>query len=444
MKLSTRSIHQSGKNCLFIILFCLVIGVVFGEVATPSAVLSPEDAVQMALTQASVYQQARFNEKIAAEDLKQARAAFLPRVAAPVSVISNSAAHNGETPDQVSFIGANALHDYQGCVTISGEIDIAGRLRATLSRARALLKAAKAGTEAARRAFVEATQEAYFNLALAVAKRQFAEQNLASAKEFEHITQLLFGGREIAEVDLERARLQGRTRVDELEQSRAAEAAAVEGLRVFLGTDSTFPIQVKDLLSCLPNEGEIASFSADSIARHPELARLEAERIAAGQDLRIARADRRPQLSYAVSGGAETDALNQASIKEHTGTLTTVNFSLPIFDGSMTKSKERQARLRLQAAASVQSQTRRELSQQFFTARSQVLSARERILNAQNGLVDAEKNYRVSIARYKAGEAPVLEVTDAQSTLTAQKMALFQAIADYQVGLARLKQGTAP
>src|SRR5436190_412752 len=63
---------------------------------TPAAASTPltlNDAVQQAINQASTFQQARVEELIAAEDVRQARLAFLPRLTSPLSFIYNSPAH---------------------------------------------------------------------------------------------------------------------------------------------------------------------------------------------------------------------------------------------------------------------------------------------------------------------------------------------------------------
>src|SRR5262249_35995406 len=126
-------------------------------------VLTREAAVQLALTQASTFQQAQLNEQLAAEDVRQAQVAFLPRLASPSSFIHTSpliGAPHG-MPREPSFIAANAVREYEALMGVTGELDMAGRLRATLRRNRALLEAAHAGTEVARRALAQATAEAY-------------------------------------------------------------------------------------------------------------------------------------------------------------------------------------------------------------------------------------------------------------------------------------------
>ena len=84
----------------------------------------------------------------------------------------------------------------------------------------------------------------------------------------------------------------------------------------------------------------------------------------------------------------------------------------------------------------------RNLTQQFYAAQNQALAAASRYQFLNQSVAQAERNVQASIARYRSGEAPIIEVTDAQSTLSAQRSALYQAIFDYQQARARLIQLT--
>ena len=181
--------------------------------------------------------------------MRQAKAAFLPNVSAPLNYLFTSPALGLEPgePRTPSFLANDAINQYEAFVQLSGDFDIAGKLRATLAKNRELLAAAHAGTEVARRALAQAVIEAYYGLALADAQRQAAEGNLAAAEEFEHITDLLLSGGEVASIDLTRAQLQTIARRDELEKARAAEAVAAGSLRVLVGYDFSRPISTTDL-----------------------------------------------------------------------------------------------------------------------------------------------------------------------------------------------------
>ena len=406
--------------------------------------LTLDEALRLANALASGYQQAALNERIAAEDVKQAKAAFLPRVSAPLSYLYTSPALGlpPGTPRTQSFLANNAISEYQAYVNLAGDLDIAGRLRATLERNRALLVAAHAGTEVARRALVQVVIESYYGLALATAQRIAAEENLFAAEEFEHVTSLLLTGGEVASVDLTRAQLQTIARRDELERARANEAVAAGSLRGLVGYDFQTPISTTDLALAAPVDSEFQQFRVEDISRRPEFTQFEAQLRAAKQEIRIARADRLPQLSYSLLGGFDTDSLRPPRLREHTGVSGAVSLTIPIFDWGATRSRERQARLRVQIAENERALAARGFTQQFYAAQAQVASAAARIRLAGTGVTQAQSNLNSSIARYRAGEAQIIEVTDALTTLAAQRSALYQALFDYQAALARLRQAT--
>jgi outer membrane protein TolC len=263
-----------------------------------------------------------------------------------------------------------------------------------------------------------------------------------AAEEFERITSLLLSGGEVASVDLTRAQLQTTARRDELERARAHEEVAAGSLRVLVGYDFATPISTMDLALAAPVDAEFQQFRVDDISRRPEFAQFEAELRAAKQEVRIARADRLPQLSYSMLGGLDTDSVKPIRLKEHTGVSAAFSLTIPIFDWGASRSRERQAQLRAQIAENERTIALHGFTQQFYAARAQVISAATRIRLAGTGVTQAQNNLDASIARYRAGEAQIIEVTDALTTLAAQRFALYQAIFDYQTALARLRQAS--
>ena len=408
-------------------------------------ILTRDRAVELALQQASGFQQAQYAEQIAAEDVRQARSAFLPRVEGSFAATYNTPARESVppgTPKDVSFIAADALRQYQAVAGVAGDLDVAGKLRATLRRNTALREAARAGTAIARSDLVQAVDEAYCGLALATAQRLAAEQGLAAAEDFERITRLLLDGGEVPAVDVTRARLLALARRDGLERAKAAEEAAAMALRMLIGYDFNAKLNITDL-SAQPADGaELEHFTADAIGRRPEFARYEAERTAAEQEKKIARAERLPQFSYFFQGGFDSDSLQSSSLKTHTGLLAGLSITVPLYDWGASRSRERQADLRARTARSERDVALRTFAQQFYTARGQALSAVARAKVLREGVAGAEKVLATSLARYQAGETPILDVTEAQTALSDQRAALSQALYDFWVARARLAQLT--
>lgn len=397
------------------------------------------------MSQASAFKQAALGEKIAAEDVVQSKAAFMPRLAANPTVIYTSPSLRTlptGAPRPPSFLGANAITEYQGVASASGEIDLSGRLRANRQRAEFLLQAAKAGTEVARRGLVSATEEAYYGYALARAQISSGVENLRAAEEFERFTKLLVEGGEVAPVDLMRAQIQTANRRDELEQSRVAERVGAENLRVYLGLDAQNQFTVSDLQTMIPDVGELGQFTAAAAANRPELAKIRAETEAAKREAKIAKAERRPQLSYTIESGFISDALRPRNIGRTAGSRVTVGVSIPLFDWGVSKSRQRQAELRQQISESSRIFTERLLTAQFNSNLAQAASAAARIRTLADNLRNAEMIRDTAILRYRAGETQIIEVTDAQTQVVFQRSALLRAIFDYRIAVARLRQAT--
>jgi outer membrane protein TolC len=349
----------------------------------------------------------------------------------------NSPAHPPGSPIDPSFIAQNAVHEYQNLLGVAGDWNFG--LIAAVRRSRALLEAARAGTEIARRAFIRGVNEAYYSAALATSKRLAAEQSLAAAEEFERVTDLNFRAGEVPEIDVIRARLQAAARRDDLAQARQAEAITNASLGTLLG----YGITRAPVIETLPQQvdvRELENLTSAGVARRPEFAQLEAQARSARADIGVARADRLPRITYSLDQGFDTTSLSPEDVRQHRGVLAMANVDVPIFDWGASRSRQRQAELRARGAELRRELITRELYLQFASARQEAVTAAERVDNARRAVADAEHNVTISISRYRAGEAPITEVTDALTTQATQRLTLQQALFDYQVARARLQE----
>jgi len=381
-------------------------------------VLSLDDAVKLATQQASTYQQAVIEEQAAALDVTQARAALLPQARSLSTVTLNQ--HN-------AFISADAPHVYQELAGVEGSLDFG--TRAAVARARALLAAAHAGAEVARRELVRGVREAYFGVALAGAKRGAAEESLKAAEEFERVTALQQGGGEVPEVDVIRARLQTAQRRDDVEEARAQEAVAMAALHAFTGTTDEVTIEPQEPVDDLDRYAG---------ARGPLLEQTAALEQAARAAVQVARAERLPSLAYSIDEGFDTPSLSR--VREHSGYLISASLRIPIFDWGSARARQKQAELRAQSAVLQSSITRRDLERDLLAGRAEASAALRRLQNARGAIGDARRNVDISIARYRAGEATIVEVTDAMTTLAQLRASEQQALYDFQVARAKLQE----
>lgn len=400
-------------------------------------VLQRDEAVRLALANAAQLQLARIDQLIAAADVRQARASLFPAVGATGMLTYNSA---GPTLGQASFLGANAIREYQGLIGASQTVSVS--LAAALQRARAGLAAARAGTEVARRQLVVVTEETYFSLSLAETQRKLADDSVRAAERFEAVTRLMFNAGEIPESDLNRARLQTESRRSELQQSIASEVVARESLRVLIGESVDADFSAVSLLDAtsLPPE----SRTAVNLERQPALQQLQALREAAEAEVWMARGDRLPSVTWSVGRGFDTDSLRAPVLRQHRGTLATVGVSWAVFDWGAAAARQAQARLRVHAVDLQSDQLRRELNRQYRSATAIAESAEIRVRLLLHARDDAERNLRTAEARYKAGEGSIIEVTDAQSLVVAQRTALHVAMFDYATARSQIESLRTP
>ncbi|HEX7999673.1 MAG TPA: TolC family protein [Pyrinomonadaceae bacterium] len=407
----------------------------------PARALTLDEAIKLALGQSSAYMLTQIDERIAAEDVKQARAALFPQLTAPLTYFGTTPSQVREEGDPLTFsyVSSSAINETIALLNASGELDISGRLRANLRRSRYQLDAARAGTLIARRQLALDTVDAYYNLALARERRRYAEETLALAEGFLKITEDIWrrGEDESEGADLLRAGAQVSSRRDELEQARAGEVGALNVLRSLTGIDFETPIIVPGISQDLPTTSDFNNFTEEQLKTRPEFGQVEAQRRAALEEARTARGERLPQLSYTLNGGF--DAADFRPLKRYAGGSAIVTLTIPIFDFGASRSRETQARLRAQTAEVQRENTLRQLRQEFHTARATALGALVRIRETKSAVDNALKNLMIILARYRAKKATITDVVDAQSAFVEARLANSQAIIDYRTSRVRLE-----
>ncbi len=411
----------------------------YGSETTTSRSLSAEQAVALALKNAASLRQAEFDEQSASEDVKQSKAALLPELNLPLTYwgTTPSTVRQPGDPLTFSYVASSAIHESIALMNMTGTIDIAGRLRASLNRSRALLAAAHAGTLTARRNLVLATIDAYYGLVLARQRRRLADEALALAEGFVAVTeeQQKSGGGE--ETDVLRARSAARSRRDELAQAQLSESIAMSQLRILTGLDYSTYIAVARITEDVPKITDLLGYEENAILLRPELAQIDAQKRAAIEDARGARRELLPQLTYTVNGGF--DAANFRPLGRYSGASAIVTLNIPIFNFGASKSRETQAKLRARSLDAQRENAVLELKQEFYAVRAGALSAWDRIRYSTQAATAAQQDLVLIFGRYRSKNATLLEVIDTQSNYSTTRLAYYQAIADYHSARARLE-----
>jgi len=175
--------------------------------------LSLDDCLRLAQGAQFSISIARQEAEIARYGVDRAKAGFFSQVQVNNTYTYNSPQlHN---PGEISFIAFNGICEYNSQLTAVQELDISGRLRAELARARADRDAAAASLNLSQRDLKRALSASLYRALLALHLVQSAKDTLAKSQAFADRTRLLFEKGEAAQTDA----LKAASEVAFLEQS---------------------------------------------------------------------------------------------------------------------------------------------------------------------------------------------------------------------------------
>ena len=396
--------------------------------------LSVEEAVARAMAQASAYEAAKDDEGIAADQARSGGARLLPAFGAEATVVYNSP--GAGTPGTQSFLSENSVLWYRATAGATGTLF--GGLGAQLKADKALLSAAHAGTEVARRELAQATIDAYYGVVLAKAQSSVVTENRTAADELARVTGLRFGSGEVPEVDVLRTRMLAATRADEHLQAQAAVTEASSRLGVLVGGGSEWDVAPLDGTRADLGSVEALATATEGTSPAPSVAAADAQVDAANAGVGAARAEFLPQIAYMVGYGFDTDTLG-AALPRHLGVTAGITLTVPIFDWGIGARAVDAAKLSAHQAEVARDQAERAARADLAISVSGARAAARRSEGLAASLADAERNVGISQARYTAGEADLLEVTEAQQTLVDTRYAMNTALAEYQSALGHLR-----
>src|SRR5438067_2488785 len=401
--------------------------------------LTFQDALTRAKANAVDFLQARTEAGIAREDRVQARAALLPTVN-----YNNEAIYTQPRNNDVGFVfvANNSVHEYVSQTNVHEELGFGNAFEYRRTQAAEAL--ARARYEVAARGLVVSVAENYYGLVVAQRKFATAEMALREAQRFFTISQQLERGGETAHSDVVKAQLQVNDRNRLLQEANLALQKARLALAVLLFPDFNQNFTVIDDLALAQPLPAIEDVRTAATRNNPFLNAASASLQAAKAALTGARGGYLPTVSvdYWYGIDAPQFATYGADHVRNLGYAAAATLNIPIWNWGATQSRIRQAQLRQQQAHVELSATQRQLLANIQSFYNEAQTARaERDLLRQNFDL-ASESLRLTTLKYQGGEATVLEVVDAQNTLTEARDAFDEGEARYKIALANLQTVT--
>jgi outer membrane protein TolC len=400
----------------------------------PPVTLTLEDALQRARVNSPQLHAAVIEAAIAREQKVQDRAALLPAVSYNAQYFYTQG--NG-TPSG-RFIANNGVHEYVSQGNVHQVLDPAQFVE--YRRASAAAALARARAEVAARGLVVTVVQSYYGLVVAQRKYATAQEAAAEAQRFLSISQALERGGEVAHSDVIKAQLQANDRQIDFQEAQLAMEKAHLTLAVLLFANFEQNFSVVDDLRLPPRLPSLTEIRQLAEPNNPDLrAALAALRVA-NQDAAVAWSGYLPSLSFDYFYGVDAShlATRTGSIR-NLGYAASATLHLPIWNWGATQSKVRQAGLRSQQARLELSAAQRQLLANLHAFYGEAKAARSVLETLRSSAELASESLHLTNLRYQAGEVSVLEVVDAQNTLTQARNAYDNGEARYRVALASLQ-----
>jgi outer membrane protein TolC len=409
--------------------------------STAPLTLTLQDALERAKKNNPEYRAAVTEFGLAKEDKVQSRAALLPNLNFNTSFIYTE---GGGLPGVGRYIANNGVHEYVSQGNVHQEFSLAHV--ADYRRTLALEAVARARSEIAARGLVLTVVQTYYGFVVAQRKYATAQRAETEAHRFFDISQKLERGGEVAHSDVIKAQIQFQ------EQQRTLKEAELEmnrsrlELAVLVFPDFNENFSVVDDLQMpepLPTFAEVQAAAAN---KNPELRAALAAMQAAKQEVAVAWNGFLPSLSVDYFYGIDANHFAVNGIDPITGLPihnlgyeAVATLQLPIWNWGANRSKLKQADLRRQQAHVELSLAQRQLLANLHVFYDEAQTSRSQLDLLEHSAELAAESLHLTTLRYQSGESTVLEVVDAQNTLTQARNALNDGQSRYRVALANLQ-----
>ena len=399
--------------------------------------LTLQDALARAKTNDPQFRAALTELGLAHQDTIQSRAGLLPNVNYNMQFIYTQ----GNGSQSGRYIANNGMHEYiaQGNVHQA----LSPGMLAEHRRVEAAEALARAKAEIATRGLVVTVVQSYYGFVVAQRKYATAQKAASEADRFLSISQKLQSGGEVANSDVIKAQIQDLQQKRDLENALLSMNKSRLDLAVLLFPDFNQNFSVVDDLRLPDPLPGFAEVQVASTKNNPEIRAALASLRQTDQEVKVAWTSMLPSIGLDYFYGIDA---NQFAVRgpapdrfRNPGYAATATLQLPIWNWGAGYSKVKQADLRRQQAHVELSFAQRQLLANLRSFYDEVETARAQLASLSQTAELASDSLRLTTLRYQAGEATVLEVVDAQNTLTQSRNLYDDGQVRFQVAFANLQ-----
>lgn len=409
-----------------------------------AALLVPPGARALTLAEAVAEARAKNHDVLRAREASAQRQGQIREVKSRVYPQLGAEGSYGRGYDESirdSFPGSSpAARDSWGLkATVSQLVFSWGKVATAIEMAEASLGQADRERAATERRVALAVHEAFYGTLLAQRLVTVAAERLAQRERHLDVAQKRYDAGVVNEFEVIRARADVANARTPLIQAQNRVRQAEARLNHLLARAPDAPVAVEGELAHHPLAPvTLEALVARAVERRPELAALRIAREVAEGNLRIARAENKPQVTAFGEYGfaaADLDRLGPSRERWALGLVA----SVPLFDGWRTRGLVEQAASGVRDVGLAEAQLRQAIELEAKIALDALGEAREVIAAASASITQAEEALALAETSYRYGVATTLDVADAEFGLAAARTDHARAVHDHLVAEARLR-----
>ncbi len=184
------------------------------------------------------------------------------------------------------------------------------------------------------------------------------------------------------------------------------------------------------------NVDEVESAVAEAQSQRPEVAAMSFRRQAAGEQILIAKAGKRPTADALASYDVFTDDFVQGNDSYFVGLIVSLN----LFDGGRTCWDVEQAMARVRELRAQEQRLLLDIELDVRQSHLKVLDARQRLEVATHAISQAAESLREIEVRYRSQAASITELIDSQVALSNARVRRANAEAELEIARASLSR----
>jgi len=420
-------------------LLCLIsISAATSTVVLADTSLTLQDAVSTALARHPTLRIGEASILAAQQRMRQRETDYLPHGAYTYSLTRRqqpvtSAVGGVQFQQQRSFTQIYNFHSTN--VSMSQLLFDFGRTLDAIRAASADVEAATADLETTRQTVIFNTKQAYYGLLSSLHLQRVAEETVRQNQKHLEDAQARFEVGVAPRFDVTQAQVQVSNAELNLVTARNNVALGHETLRTTMGITEPTDFVPVDALERQPLSFNEEDILHQAYSHRPELHSISAQQKAAAERS----AELQKQYLPSITGSAQYNWTGRDYPLQE-GWIIGVVLSVPLFDSILTTFQLGEARANEQSLQAQEADLRQQVTLDVRSSLLELRRAEESIRVTEQTEVQARENLALAEGRYQAGVGNIIEVTDAQTSLTSARANTIQSLYNFKTAIAQLEK----